>query len=94
MNLPDVMRRLYCSEINCGLQSKWAGGVRVWLGGSPNKCKAEQWFGINEFEQMATWLDQEACLYYPGSDYARGRSTFALISQWTFDPAERRSGET
>jgi hypothetical protein len=94
MNLLDVMRRLYCSQISCGFQSERAGGVRVWLGDGHNKRKAEQWFGINEFEQAATWLDQEACLYYPDSDYARGRSTFALISQWSFDPADRRSGNT
>jgi hypothetical protein len=59
MNLLDVMKRLYDSEINCGFQSEWDGGVHVWLGGGYNKCDAEQWFAINEFEQMATWLDQE-----------------------------------
>ena len=76
MTLLDVMRRLYSSEINCGFQTEWDGGLRVWLGDDYNGRKAEQWFGIKELDEAATWLDQEARLYYPDSDYAKAPTTW------------------
>ena len=30
--LSDVLAALYASEINCGLESFWDGGFRVWIG--------------------------------------------------------------
>ena len=50
--------------------STW-GTVRAEEKGISGVQEAEQWFGINEFEQMASWLDQEARLYDPDADYAK-----------------------
>ena len=56
MNLVGVMSRLYESGINCGLQSEWTAVGEAGSGGGYNKCKAEQWLVIHEFERMATRL--------------------------------------
>ncbi len=67
--LQDIVFLSSCTE--------WDSGVRVWLGGGYNKSDAEQWFGINELQQMASWLDQEARLFHPDSDYAKVPTTWA-----------------
>lgn len=70
MNLHDVMRNLYASEINCGVSSFWDGGWRVWLGDELNGVVAHI-EGCDTPQEAAQWLDSEARRQYPQSDYAK-----------------------
>ena len=70
MNLLKVMTNLYASEISCGIQSDWDGGVRVWLGHGASDGHREHWFAIGEYDAMADWLDGQARRHYPESEYA------------------------
>ncbi len=69
MNLIEIMKRLYDSEINCGVQSLWDGGWEAWLGGGMNPRVTED-FGL-DLGEIAEWLDKAACEHYPESDYAK-----------------------
>lgn len=72
MDLSTVIRRLYESEINCGLQSFWDGGIDVWIGDYANGRHVEGNFSARQMGEIAAWLDIEARRLYPQSDYARG----------------------
>ncbi|HYE70617.1 MAG TPA: hypothetical protein VD932_03740 [Aquabacterium sp.] len=69
MDLIDTMRRLYDAEINCGMETFFAGGIHVWLGDEHNGHKADEWFDWDELDQIPGWLDREARRLYPGSAY-------------------------
>lgn len=71
LSLATVIQRLYASEINCGLQSFWDGGVMVWLGDDSNGRQAAKGFGAEDLDEAAEWLDDSARLYYPDSEYAK-----------------------
>jgi hypothetical protein len=71
----DVMRRLYDSEINAGMQSDWHGGISVWIGGPEdtglNPVQAKATFLSSEFDRVGEWLESEARRLYPISGFAR-----------------------
>lgn len=67
--LDDVLKGLYASEINFGLQAFWDGGVAAWLGDSINGKRIEH-SGL-KIEELADWLHSSALRYYPESDYAK-----------------------
>jgi hypothetical protein len=71
MDLIDVMRKLYDSKINCGLQTFYDGETEVWLGDDRNGIHAMEWFDIEDLEQAAQWLDKAAREHYPDSTYAK-----------------------
>ncbi len=73
-SLTTVIQRLYASEINCGLQSFWDGGVKVWLGDPSNGRWSEDSFDIEGLGEAAAWLDNAARLYYPDSEYAKSEA--------------------
>lgn len=64
------MRALYASEINCGIESFWDGGWRVWIGDYMNGIAAED-HGNETFEEAAKSLDRLAREVRPHSDYAK-----------------------
>lgn len=65
----DILRRLYDSEISAGMQTDWDGGITVWIG--PPGSEHRRTFDRDEFDDVATWLDDEARRLFPDSDYAR-----------------------
>ena len=71
MKLIEVMRKLYASEINCGIQMFYDGGVEVWLGDDRNGIHARGFLDIEDLDQAAQWLDEQARKHYPDSQYAR-----------------------
>lgn len=75
MKLTKVIRRLYASEINCGLQTFWDGGLEAWIGDEMNGRRASETFGLGDLGEVATWLHDEALRLYPQSRYARRRSS-------------------
>lgn len=72
-SLTDVMRALYDSEFDCGMQSFWDGGFEVWLGGGQNPVDIKESFSAGQYDDAAAWLDAEVRSRYPGSLYARRR---------------------
>lgn len=66
----DVMQCLYRSEINCGMASFWDGGFCVWLGDDINGKVSESQFLDEEFHLIASWLHQEAVMFFPNSTFA------------------------
>ena len=71
LDLIDVLRRLYESEINVSLTSFWDGGWTVKLGDEMNGFVAEA-SHVRELSVVATWLDENAREHYPDSLYATG----------------------
>jgi hypothetical protein len=76
MNPWHVIELLYDSEINAGLETDWNRGVRVWIAAG-GRLLAEHTFPHNEFDEVGTWLDHEARLLFPRSQYATGVQTSA-----------------
>jgi hypothetical protein len=70
-NLLTVMRQLYASKINAGVQSFYDHGFEVWLGDGYNGKRAINMFPADELEVAAQWLHEAACQNYPESEYAR-----------------------
>lgn len=54
--MTDVMRDLYASEINCGIESFWDGGFTAWIGDDSNGIKAERGFDAQELDLVGPWL--------------------------------------
>lgn len=69
MDLLQVMRDLYASEINCGMESFWDGQWTVWIGDFMNGRKIEEQ-EVNA-EDIAATLDRMAREVCPHSDYAK-----------------------
>jgi hypothetical protein len=67
----SIMQRLYDSEINVSVTSFWDDGFYVKLGDEMNGYRAEG--RCNTWVAVEEWLDGMARIYYPDSDYARGR---------------------
>jgi len=69
MNPWQVIELLYDSEINAGLETDWNRGVRVWIAAGGRRL-AQHTFARDEFAEVGTWLDREARLLFPRSQYA------------------------
>jgi hypothetical protein len=44
MTLDDAIVTLYAREINCGCETFWDGGIKVWIGDTMNGHHAETMF--------------------------------------------------
>ncbi len=75
LGLVFVMSDLYADEINCGCESFWDSGFRLWLGDELNGFRAEMTFypdakdvpnGCLPLSQAGNWLHREACRAFPG----------------------------
>ena len=44
MTLDEAITALYAREINCGCETFWDGGIRVWIGDRVNGHKVETIF--------------------------------------------------
>jgi len=65
MNLEEILRDLYDSEINASISWLWDGGIDVALGHELSGYDAEGQVGT--FAEAAVWLRDEACKHYPDS---------------------------
>jgi hypothetical protein len=72
MNLLEVMKALYDSEINCGMECFWDNGFDVWLGDHRFGYLAQRNFYPDCFDDAAAWLATEARRRYPHSEFAQG----------------------
>jgi hypothetical protein len=51
MTLDDAIATLYVREINCGRETFWDGGIKVWIGDAVNGHHAETMFSAR------TWAE-------------------------------------
>jgi hypothetical protein len=66
----DVLTLLYENDITCSLSSDRDGGWHATIGNQPGGgCVAEAW--VASLDEAVTWLQQQAHLRFPQSDYAR-----------------------
>lgn len=70
-NMTDVMKALYASEINCGIESFWDGGFTAWIGDDMNGRKEEGYFGGIELDKAGDWFHEAAIRAFPDSEYAK-----------------------
>ena len=70
-SLLSVLCALYASEINVSISSLWDAGWKVKLGDSVEGFKAEKDFANAELAQAANWLAEQACFFYPESNFSR-----------------------
>ena len=70
--LESVLAALYGSEINCGLESFWDGGFRVWIGDHLNGHFVEDRIPSDRADTMSMWFIQNATAIFPESRFARG----------------------
>lgn len=59
-DLLGVIGRLYDREINCGLQTIWDVGVRVWIGGELGEQRPSETFAADQVGEIPGWLEREA----------------------------------
>ena len=65
MTLDDAIAALYAREINCGCETFWDGGIKVWIGDTMNGHHAETMFGRENMRLAGHWLVVEAARLYP-----------------------------
>jgi hypothetical protein len=67
MTLDEAINALYVREINCGCETFWDGGIRVWIGDRVNGHKVETIFSRHRMGEAPQWLIEEAARLYPGA---------------------------
>ena len=65
MTLDDAIATLYAREINCGCETFWDGGIKVWIGHTMNGHHAETMFCRENMRQAGQWLLDEAARLQP-----------------------------
>jgi hypothetical protein len=65
MTLDDAIATLYAREINCGCETFWDGGIKVWIGDTMNGHHAETMFSRDDMGRAGQWLVDEAARLYP-----------------------------
>jgi hypothetical protein len=65
MTLDDAIAALYAREINCGCETFWDGGIKVWIGETMNGHHAETMFSRDNMGRAGQWLVDEAARLYP-----------------------------
>ena len=65
MTLDDASAALYVREINCGLETFWDGGMKVWIGDTMNGHHAEIMLPRENMGKAGQWLVDEAKRLYP-----------------------------
>lgn len=72
-DLSALLAELHASEINCGLQTFYDVGARVWVGDEMNGEAAEETFAPEQFALIAAWLEATAIRLHPASTFALRR---------------------
>ena len=67
MTLDEAITALYVREINCGCETFWDGGIRVWIGDRVNGHKVETMFSRHRIGDAPQGLTDEAARLYPGA---------------------------
>jgi hypothetical protein len=65
MTLDDAIAALYVREINCGVETFWDGGIKVWIGDAMNGHHAETMFSRENIDPGGARLVDEAARLYP-----------------------------
>lgn len=65
--LAHVLQTLYIHEINCGMQSFFDGGWKVWIGDEMNGIRLEESFERDDFNDIPAWLLKTAQELYPNA---------------------------
>ena len=56
MTLDDAIATLYAREINCGCETFWDGGIKVWIGDIMNAHHSETMFSRDNMGKAGQWL--------------------------------------
>jgi hypothetical protein len=73
MNPWDIIKQLYDSEISASIETDWDDGARVSVVRSFGRAKQVKVFARSEFDEIAAWMDAQACKLFPDSAYAKSR---------------------
>ena len=65
MTRDDAIAALYVREINCGVETFWDGGIKVWIGDAVNGHHAETMFSRPHMGRAGQWLVDEAARLFP-----------------------------
>jgi len=65
MTLDDAIAALYAREINCGCETFWDGGMKVWIGDAMTGHHAEMGFSRENMGKAGQWLVDEAAPLFP-----------------------------
>jgi len=65
MTLDDAIAALYAREINCGCETFWDGGMKVWSGDAMTGHHAEMGFSRENMGKAGQWLVDEAAPLFP-----------------------------
>jgi hypothetical protein len=65
MTLDDAISALYVREINCGCETFWDGGIKVWIGDIMNGHHSETMFSQQNMGMAGQWLVDEASRLFP-----------------------------
>ena len=65
MPLDDAISTLYAREINCGCETFWDGGIKVWIGDIMNGHHSEIMFSRENMGKAGQWLVAEATRLFP-----------------------------
>jgi hypothetical protein len=65
MTLDDAVATLYTREINCGCETFWDGGIKVWIGDIMNGHHSETMFSRDRMGLAGQWLVDEAARLFP-----------------------------
>jgi hypothetical protein len=59
MTLDDAIVTLYAREINCGCETFWGGGIKVWIGDIMSGHHSETMFSRENMGNAGQWLVDE-----------------------------------
>jgi hypothetical protein len=65
MTLDHAIATLYAREINCGCETFWDGGMKVWIGDIMNGHHSETMFRRENMGNAGQWLVDEAARLFP-----------------------------
>ena len=65
MTLDHAIATLYAREINCGCETFWDGGIKVWIGDIMIGHHAETMFSRDNMGNAEQWLVDDAARIFP-----------------------------
>jgi hypothetical protein len=65
MTLDEAITALYVRGINCGCETFWDGGIKVWIGDIMNGHHSETMLSREKMGNEGQWLVDEAARLFP-----------------------------
>jgi hypothetical protein len=65
MTIDEAIAELFQREINCGCETFFDAGIRLWISDPMNDRRAETHFSREHFAESGQWLIDAARLLFP-----------------------------